>query len=302
MSNERNMLLASFADYLILEKGVSENSRLAYCSDINRFTEYLCANRISLTGFTSDDLRAYFESRFSEGVTGQSILRFYSSINCFVRFERLEGLREDDPMIELERPKSRRDLPKVMSEETVVAFLEAPDLGCHTGLRDRAMFELLYATGMRVSELCNLKFEDMHLSERYMLIKGKGDRQRVIPITDAACYWVEKYLSLRRPEKDPDSLSPFVFLSNKSPDGAKPMTRIAFWYRVKSYASQIGISSSPSPHTFRHAFATHMLNHDADLRSLQMMLGHSSLTTTQIYTHVALARMHEVYDKTHPKA
>ena len=186
-----------------------------------------------------------------------------------------------------------------MSEACVDAFLNAPDLSKHAGLRDKAMLETVYATGLRVSELVGLKFANLHLADGFVAVRGKGDKERLVPLGENACYWIETYVSGLRAQKDPTLSCPFVFLSGK---GVQGMTRIAFWYRIKSYAKELGISEEISPHTFRHAFATHLLNHDADLRTVQMLLGHSSLTTTQIYTHVATRRMHEVYERTHPRA
>ena len=304
ISDELAKWLIAFVDYLALEKRLSENSQFSYCSDVKGFLCYLAEHDISLTLFNSDDVREYFEYRINEGTSSITIRHFYTSINNFVKFLRLEGVREDNPMNFIELSKRSLALPKVMSENLVSSFLSAPDLSTYIGLRDRAMFELLYACGLRVSELCQLKFEDMHLTDQYLIISGKGNKQRMIPMTDAACYWVDTYIKSGRTIKDPDNSSPYVFISNKVNDAnvPHPMTRIAFWYRVKVYAKQIGMENAPSPHSFRHAFATHLLNHDADLRALQMLLGHSRLSTTQIYTHVALARMHQVYEKAHPKA
>lgn len=302
ITQEQAQLLIAFVDYLAIEKGVSENSQFSYCSDVKNFLLYLDSQQASLTLFDSDDVRSYFEKRLQEGTNSRTVRRFYASINNFVKFLRLEGMRDDNPLTAVDLSKTAVTLPKVMSEQLVTRFLAAPDLTKDLGIRDRAMFELLYACGLRVSELCNLKFADMHLSEKYLLLFGKGNKQRMIPMTDAACYWIDTYIKTARILKDPNNQCPYVFISNKCPDKPRPMTRIAFWYRVKAYSKQLGLETAPSPHSFRHAFATHLLNHDADLRSLQLLLGHSRLSTTQIYTHVALARMHLMYDKAHPKA
>ena len=186
-----------------------------------------------------------------------------------------------------------------MSEGCVAAFLDAPDLNTHTGLRDKAMLETVYATGLRISELISLKFDNVFFQDGFVMIRGKGDKERIVPLCDDAIYWIELYINTKRKEKDPQRKCPFIFLSGK---GIAPMSRIAFWYRIKVYGKQLGLTDSFSPHSFRHAFATHLLNHDADLRSVQMLLGHSSLTTTQIYTHVATERMHQVYNKAHPRS
>ncbi len=296
-------LILAFADYLVLERGLSDNTQLSYCNDIKLFLSEIVAQGGNPATFSTEELKDYIARLNAEGKSAVTINRKLASLRLFVRFLIADNRRSDDPMLSLEQLKTRRALPRDMSEEAVTLFLQAPDIDTVVGLRDRAMFELLYACGLRVSELCHLKFEDLHLDAKYLIIKGKGDKQRLIPITDNAIDWIKQYIAKARPHNDPDVISPYVFLSLKSDnDKPKPITRIGFWFRVKHYAQEIGLEEAPSPHTFRHAFATHLLNHDADLRALQMLLGHSSLSTTQIYTHVALARMHDVYDKAHPRA
>lgn len=296
-------LTIAFADYLVLERGLSDNTQLSYCNDVKLFLADLAERGGDVEHFTTQDIKDYVAQLNAEGKSATTVNRKLASLRLFVRFLIADNRRSDDPMLSLEQLKTRRALPKVMSEQTVSDFLQAPDVETVVGLRDRAMFELLYACGLRVSELCNLKFEDMHLDAKYIIVKGKGDKQRLIPMTDTAITWIKQYMAHARPHNDPKVTCPYVFLSLKSDnDKPKPITRIGFWFRVKHYAQEIGLEEAPSPHTFRHAFATHLLNHDADLRALQMLLGHSSLSTTQIYTHVALARMHDVYDKAHPRA
>ena len=302
---ERQQIVAALHDYLRLEKGASLNTCEGYCSDVKSFLEFLARKELSFTLFTEDDVRAYLTYRKDNGAEAMSLLRYCSALQSYVYYLLAEEKRHDDPVANIDRAKPLHHLPKVMSEEAVNLFLEAPDINSGIGLRDRAMLEVLYSCGLRVTELCELKFEDMHLKEQYLVIKGKGDKQRMIPLTESAIYWIRRYVYERRGEIDEDLVCPYVFLSQKRDKKTglpKPMTRINFWYRIKTYSHQIGLEKDPSPHTFRHAFATHLLNHDADLRSLQVLLGHSSLSTTQIYTHVALARMHAVYDKTHPHA
>lgn len=316
-------LLQGFADYMTLERNASTNTQLAYSSDVALFLRFLITSKnvqsgnknacdeLSgeelkqvLTGFNKEQIQEYISYRIAEGASSSSMSRFVASLKVFVRYLILENMREDDPLVGFERPKIAVHLPKVMSENMVMTFLGAPDVESPTGLRDRAMFELLYACGLRVSELCNLKFENLHLADGYIIIKGKGDKQRLIPVTTSAINWINRYVATVRKDSDPDLSCPYVFLSHhrKKDLGLVPLSRCSFWFRVKYYAKLIGMEDAPSPHTFRHAFATHLLNHSADLRSLQMLLGHSNLTTTQIYTHVATARMHEIYDKTHPLA
>lgn len=300
--SERDSLLLRYEEYLLLDRRLADNTEMAYTSDLRMFFDFLEERGSSLTLFTEDDVRDFLERKTQEHAEVLSIQRYLSSMRAFAKFLRYEKERDDDPLATIERPKSPILLPKVMSERAVMAFLMAPDVSSFIGMRDKAMLEMLYACGLRVSELCNLKFADLHLTESYVLIKGKGDKQRMIPVAEDAVIWVNRYISLVRGQKDPEHKSPYVFLSNKADNGPKPMTRIAFWYRVKFYAKFLGMDTAPSPHVFRHAFATHLLNHEADLRVVQSLLGHSSLSTTQIYTHVALAHMHEVYDKAHPRS
>lgn len=300
--SEEDRLLLQYEDYLLIDRGLADNTGLAYTSDLRMFFDYVLKQENSLTHFSADDVRGFLELKTQENTEPSSIARYMTSLSSFCKFLKYEHLREDNPLDSVDRPKMPQYIPRVMSEQTVMSFLMAPELNNFVGLRDKAMFELLYACGLRVSELCNLKFADMHLTESYLMIQGKGDKMRMIPIAEDAITWINRYLRLARFIKDPRGESPFVFLSSKGNNGPKPMTRIAFWYRVKVYARQLGLEKEPSPHTFRHAFATHLLNHNADLRVVQSLLGHASLSTTQIYTHVALARMHEVYDRAHPRA
>ena len=263
----------AYKDYLVLERGVSTNTYVSYCYDLKFFLESLQKHAVSLIHFQEDDIRNYLKEKTNEGLGVNTLSRYFSALRAYVKFLQAEDLRSDNPLKTIERPKLHHHLPTVMSEESVSLFLNAPNIETGEGLRDKAMFELLYAC------------------------------ERIIPMTKASIYWLRRYVYERRQEKDPQQLSPYVFLSQKTgPNGPMQMTRIGFWHRVKVYARQIGMAKEPSPHTFRHAFATHLLNHDADLRSLQMLLGHTSINTTQIYTHVALARMHKVYDKAHPQA
>ena len=295
MQKSRELSLKLFSDYLLLEKGLAQLSIRAYVSDITMFFNYLeKENRPD--PFGASDIEAYL--RDGNDNEASSAARFLCSLRCFCSFLLLEHLIDEDPTLRIENPKILRHLPATMSEDCVDAFLDAPDISNHTGLRDKAMLEALYATGLRVSELVNLTFENLNLIDGFVIVHGKGGKDRLVPLGQNACYWLATYICDKRAERDPKQSCPFVFLSGKGING---MTRVAFWYRIKAYAKALGIISDISPHTFRHAFATHLLNHDADLRTVQMLLGHSSLTTTQIYTHVATQRIHEVYDKAHPR-
>lgn len=293
---EDERLLLSFQDFLLLERELASLSIKAYLSDIKLFFNFLKAQNLSLTKFSNEHIQAYLKEKVE--LDSRSVARFLCSLRTYCQFLIKQGIRQDDPAALIDNPRLAKTLPHTLSEEAVSLILEAPDLTTHVGLRDKAMLETLYATGLRVSELVNLKFENINLVDGFVLIRGKGDKERIVPLGESTIYWLSTYISSdERKLKDPKVSCPYVFLSAK---GLGAMTRIGFWYRIKVYVKQVGLSSDPSPHTFRHAFATHLLNHDADLRSVQMLLGHSSLTTTQIYTHVALARMQEIYAKAHP--
>ncbi len=294
------MLMQGFADSLLLEQGLAASTVSSYVSDVRLFLSYVEKAGRGPSDFTGDDVSAYLIEG-GDSAPG-SAARFLCSLRAFCKYLRGEKVRIDDPCARISNPRITRALPAVMSEECVDAFLEAPDISTHTGLRDKAMLETAYGCGLRVSELVGLRFDSLNLTDGFVLIRGKGGKERLVPVGENACYWVGTYVATLRKLKDPTGQCQYVFLSSKCSNGPMPMTRVAFWYRVKAYARELGITQDVSPHAFRHAFATHLLNHDADLRTVQMLLGHSSLTTTQIYTHVATRRMHEIYDRAHPRA
>lgn len=294
------MLMQGFADSLLLEQGLAASTVSSYVSDVRLFLSYVEKAGRGPSDFTGDNVSAYLIEG-GDSAPG-SAARFLCSLRAFCKYLRGEKVRGDDPCARISNPRITRALPAVMSEECVDAFLEAPDISTHTGLRDKAMLETAYGCGLRVSELVGLRFDSLNLTDGFVLIRGKGGKERLVPVGENACYWVGTYVATLRKLKDPAGQCQYVFLSSKCSNGPMPMTRVAFWYRVKAYARELGITQDVSPHAFRHAFATHLLNHDADLRTVQMLLGHSSLTTTQIYTHVATRRMHEIYDRAHPRA
>ena len=297
--SEDERLRRDFNDYLLLERGLLPKSIDAYLRDLHQFLCYLDSVGVKNPAyFSSNDIEGFLASA-KERLSPRSTARFLCSMRAFSAFLKLENYREDDPLALIDNPKLPQSLPKIMSEKTVDAFINAIDTDTDVGLRDRAMFETVYSCGLRVSELVTLTFGALNLFDGYLIIRGKGDKERLVPLGDNAVWWINRYLTEGRERKDPKKQCPYVFLSGK---GIGPLTREGFWYRVKYYALKIGMAKAPSPHTFRHAFATHLLNHDADLRSVQLLLGHSSLTTTQIYTHVATARMHEIYKKAHRRA
>lgn len=300
--NDLKELVELFADFVKLELKLSQNTINSYVSDIKIFLSFLESKNISLTNFTNEDVRLYFSHCYNNGKSPSTVWRITSTLRAYVKLLRYDDYRDDDPLEDLVKPKVVRKLPNVINEKQVDKLLAAPDVSTYVGCRDKAMLELLYATGLRVSELCNIRFDDLHLKQYYIQIRGKGDKERIIPLVESAVNWLEHYIKEARPLKDPERKSEYVFISQLEDEKPMPMSRINFWMRVKKYAKDIGLKREPSPHAIRHAFATHLLNHDADLRSIQIMLGHASLRTTEIYTHVALERMHKVYRATHPRA
>ncbi|MBQ2381379.1 MAG: tyrosine recombinase XerD [Succinivibrio sp.] len=303
MKTDYKEIFYNYEDYLLLEYSLSDNSIKAYISDVNRFLNFLNDElSLDITEITAENIRCYLEYIYE--YKSSSVSRTLTSIKNFCRFLVKEKLLSFDPSCTIESPKLTKLIPHVISESTVDLILAAPDCSTFQGQRDKAMLELVYATGMRVSELVNIKFENVNFQDGFVKIIGKGGKERLVPVCKRALEYLKQYVEGFRVQKDPKSALPYIFISGKCNSNGKicALTRIGFWQRIKKYCSDIGIdSSSVSPHAFRHAFATHLLNHDADLRSVQMMLGHSSLTTTQIYTYVATYRMHQVFDRTHPR-
>lgn len=303
MKTDFKEIICNYEDYLLLEYSLSSNSIKSYISDINRFLTFLKDNlSVDLSSLSTENIRSYLE--FIHEYKASSIARSLTSVRNFCRFLVKEKILSYDPSCTVDSPKQTKLIPHVISESTVDFLLKAPDCSTFQGQRDKAMLELVYATGLRVSELVTLKFDNVNFQDGFIKIVGKGGKERLIPVCKRALDYLRQYVEGFRTQKDPKSSYPYIFISVKIGSNGKvrPLTRIGFWQRIKKYCLDIGIdSSSISPHTFRHAFATHLLNHDADLRSVQMMLGHSSLTTTQIYTYVATYRMHQIFNRAHPR-
>lgn len=282
-----------------LERGLKENTRFAYQRDIGSLAEWLVSN--SLPGLLQcriEHLQQYLAERFEQGWHARSSARAISAWKRFYEYLKREGIRSDSPVELLSMPKTVTSVPKSLSEAEVEALLCAPDTETKLGLRDRAMLEVLYASGLRVSELVSITLPQICLKMGVVSIIGKGDKERVVPIGEEALTWINKYLTYSRPElSSRNHPTDVIFLSRR---GAE-MTRQNFWYVVKRYAHLAGIKQNPSPHTLRHAFATHLLNHGADLRVIQMLLGHSDISTTQIYTHVARIRLQALHAAHHPR-
>lgn len=298
MSTENEATIERFLDALWMEHGLSENTLSAYRRDLTGCAHWLTRARRSLVDARKTDLASYIADCAQHGARPRTTARLLSTLRRFYRYLVREGVLSDDPTAELQSPKLGRPLPKSLSEEQVEALLAAPDITTALGLRDRTMLETLYAAGLRVSELVGLTISQLNRDAGFIRVMGKGSKERLIPLGEEAGDWLSRYLSEARPalvrERQTDALFPTL-------RGAR-MTRQAFWYAVKRYARRAGIDEDQlSPHTLRHAFATHLLNHGADLRVVQMLLGHADLSTTQIYTHVARARLQELHARHHPR-
>ena len=292
-----------FLDTLWIERGAAKNTLAAYRSDLRLLARWLRARGVALAAASQQDLQSYLAGRHTGATrraakfTARTQARLLSAMRRFFRLLVRENLREDDPTALIAPPKLARNLPKTLAGDQIEALLAAPDTELALGLRDRAMLELMYASGLRVSELVQLAIHQVHLERGVVHLVGKGGRERLVPMGEEAMHWLRLYLKRARPELLDRHASDVLFASNR---GAA-MTRHNFWHRLRRHAAAAGITSPMSPHTLRHAFATHLLEHGADLRAVQMLLGHSDLSTTQIYTHVTRARLLAMHEKFHPR-
>lgn len=287
------IFLMTYRDFLVAQT-VSPHTRNAYLSDLIQCSHLLVK---PLTEWNETDISDVLMALTQQGKSPRSIARSMSALRSFFKFLREQKLRTDNPLAQHKTPKLGRALPKDISEAQVDALIQAPDTNTALGLRDRTMLEVLYACGLRVSELLNLRLDMLNLNQGYVRIHGKGNKERLVPLGQIATDWLQRYFVESRPQLFKTS-SDYVFLTQQG----GIMSRQNFWYAIKRYTLIAGIESDLSPHTLRHAFATHLLNHGADLRVVQMLLGHSDLSTTQIYTHVAQARMQQLYAQHHPRA
>ncbi len=287
-----------YIDAMWMEKGLSDNTLNSYRRDLRQFNDWLAKYKKS-TVLRADraDLQAYLGARLQQGQSQRSTARFMSCVRGFYRYLLREGRVTVDPTLDVDSPRLGRPLPKSLSEQDVEKLLQAPDLEDPLEFRDRTMLELLYACGLRVTELTTLRLVQVSLNQGVVRVFGKGSKERLVPMGEEALLWLQRYLAGPRAELLRGLPCDVMFPSRRG----SQMTRQAFWYRIKIYARRAGISRELSPHTLRHAFATHLLNHGADLRVVQMLLGHSDLTTTQIYTHVAKQRMQELHARHHPR-
>ena len=298
VSAQDTTLIERFADALWMERGLSRNTLEAYQSDLRKLARWLEKNNSpGLLGVERAALLTFLAEQSRTGRKPRSGARLLSCFRQFYQYCVREGLLQRDPSTRIDAPKLGRPLPKSLTEAEVTALLEAPQVDESEGFRDRAMLELLYATGLRVSELVGLQLGQINLNQGLVRIIGKGDKERLVPLGEEALDWLQRYLAGGRQALLGGQLCAAVFPTRRG----EGMTRQAFWYRIKKHALSAGIAKPLSPHTLRHAFATHLLDHGADLRVVQMLLGHSDLSTTQIYTHVARERLRNLHAKHHPR-
>jgi integrase/recombinase XerD len=291
-SNKEDSNLRSFLNYLLVDKGLSNNTVKAYEADISSFFQWLDNEDLKYKNLQEDHINQYISFLFQRKMRSSSVNRKISSIKSFYIFLVKRNFLKNSPLNDLVTPKQEKYLPESMSEAEVDKLLNSPDVANKIENRDKAMIEMLYATGMRISELVNLKITDVDMKRCVVKVFGKGSKERLVPFGETALDSLKSYLNDRE-----QSSSKEIFLSNRG----KKMTRVAFWQRVKIYLIRENLKNSISPHTLRHAFATHLLNRGADLRSVQLLLGHSDLSTTQIYTHIAKQRLSDVLKKHHPR-
>lgn len=291
-------LLDRFLNYLIVEKGLSQNTIEAYGHNIHRFLNFLNDKKIDhLEELSRLDLRTFLHFLKKKGLSTRSIARNLIAVRMFFRFLQQEGVININPAEGLELPKMAKILPEVLSLEEVDRLLSQPNPHTSLGVRDRTMLEILYATGMRVSELIHLLTHQIQLEGGYVLLRGKGSKERIVPLGREAIHWLKKYLMEFRPLLLKEKESPFLFINRYG----KPMSRQQFWKLIKAYGRKGGIQKRITPHVLRHSFASHLLERGADLRSVQMMLGHVDISTTQIYTHVTGERLKKVHQRYHPR-
>ncbi|WP_456413250.1 site-specific tyrosine recombinase XerD [Thiolapillus sp.] len=296
MNDAQGMQL--FADMLWLERGLSKNTLDSYRSDLQHVAQWLAEQGHSgLIAARREQLLAYFADLALHGHSVRTSARRLSALRQFFQYALRENWVAEDPTLEIQAPRLGRSLPKALTEAEVEALLEAPDLETAEGFRDRSMLELLYATGLRVTELVSIRPDQISFSQGLVRVSGKGGKERLVPMGDEAQHWIQLFLRDARKELLRARLCDALFPTRRGGG----MTRQAFWYRIKKHAAAAGIDKHLSPHTLRHAFATHLVNHGADLRVVQLLLGHSDLSTTQIYTHVARERLKQMHAAHHPR-
>jgi len=297
IESSNNQHITAFFNSLKLEKGLSVNTIASYGSDIKQFMYFIAENKLDYLKLDENDIQKYIKHLKIKNISDKSIARKLSSIKQLVLFLLKSKKIKNNPFSAIIQPKAANSLPKPLSEQQIEMLLASPDELTAMGFRDKSMLELMYATGMRVSELINLTLMQVNLNQGVIKVVGKGDKQRIIPMGEYANDYLQEYIVTYRNKILKNGKSQHVFLSNRGTQ----MTRQAFWYRVKKYSSMCGIYPLPSPHMLRHSFATHLLNHGADLRVVQMLLGHTNISTTQIYTLVSKEKLKKIHQEHHPR-
>ena len=290
-------LADAYLDHLRVERRVSEHTLTSYAHDLVLLDEFAVAHDRGVTSLDRHDLEEFVRGLMAEGRSPRSVARVVACVRGFFRFLVLDHRLGHNPAEDLRAPRSWPALPKFLTLEEVDRLIAQPDTATLLGLRDRALVELLYATGLRVSELVGLRAADINLEAGYLVCSGKGSKQRLVPIGDQAAMWVRRYQKEARPHLVKKGSAARLFVNTRG----GPLSRVGFWKNLKRYGVQAGLKSDLSPHVLRHSFATHLLDRGADLRAIQMMLGHADLSTTQIYTHVLEARLRSLYDRFHPR-
>ena len=285
--------------HLRVERRLADHTLESYSRDLQRLGASAAGLEKSMHHLDRRDLENFIEALMNEGLSPRTVARMVAAIRGFYRFAVLAQHASVNPADDLQAPRAWPALPKLLAVEEVEKLIQQPDTTTPRGLRDRALIEVLYATGLRVSELIHLRASDLNLESGYLSCTGKGNKQRIVPIGDTASAWLTKYIQQGRPQLVGKRQSPWLFVNAKR---GGSLSRVGFWKVLKGYGRTAGLSRTLSPHVLRHSFATHLLEHGADLRSIQMMLGHADLSTTQIYTHVLEARLRSVYDRFHPRA
>lgn len=294
-----NNILMDYLHYLKVERGLSENTINSYGIDLKLFLEYLRENEIpSFKQVNKEVIVNYMQYEKNNNKANSSILRSVSSLRKFFQYLAQEKIIEKDPMLLIDTPKKKQHLPQVLTKEEVEKLLRSPNTGQVLGLRDRAMLELMYATGLRISEIINLKLEDLHLTMGTLQTLGKGHKERIVPVGDEAIKWVNRYLEEARPKLLKQKRSNYLFLNFHGNN----LTRQGVWKNLKAEVRKAGIQKNITPHTLRHSFATHILENGADLRIVQELLGHADISTTQIYTHLSNKQLADIYNRAHPRA
>jgi integrase/recombinase XerD len=297
-ANRNQPDIERFIDSLWSEKGLADLTLSAYQQDLLQFSRWLATHSQKLFAADQSSIQQFLAERFANGASARSNARLLSTLKQYYRYLIRIGERQDNPTALISAPRIHRSLPQSLGEVDIEKLLDAPDLESNFGLRDRCMLELMYSSGLRVSELVGLQLNQINTNLGLVRLIGKGNKERVIPVGEEALHWLAQYVKQARPGlQSAKSISDALFLSSRG----SAITRQAFWQNIKKHLLKAGVKTVFSPHSLRHAFATHLLNHGADLRTVQMLLGHSSLSTTQIYTHIAQARLQSIHAQHHPR-